>query len=562
MKMYGYRKLGLISALVSLLAGACDDDTSGPSLNAPTVSVAQQTPSRVVLTISAVSGATSYQIERAPATGDFAEVGTSTTTTFEDATVQSSTTYRYRVAAVSGALTSAFSAVVTVNTPAPGSVTITGDITADRTLHADTVYTLAGFVHVGNGATLTIQPGTRIVGSTTVLGSSLFILRGATIIANGTAQAPIVFTSGRAVNDRAPGDWGGLVLVGNARINRTGTVTIEGTGGCTANCQPGENYAVTYSGGSVAGDAGSSGSLQYVRVEFAGFQISDANELNSFTFAALGSGTTLHHLQSVSGLDDSFEWFGGTPDAKYLVSYESGDDHFDMSEGFSGRLQFLIGYQSRVLIPRSGAGMVATDPQGIENDGCSGAGCDLGHDSAPLTIPVVANFTLIGRGDAATISSGGDVGMVLRRGTGGHYVNGVLGRWARAAISVRDAASQTRITNGDMTIRNILISEAAGPIFQTAQQVGVDTTANNLIRTAATTASLFVAAPAASPTSVAGLDWTPSTGSALATGGLTTFTGQLQTRAGTFATGTAYRGAADPAAATKWWEGWTNYAAN
>lgn len=560
--MYGYRKLGLIIAVVGLIAGACGDDTSGPSLNAPTVTVAQQTPSRVVLTISTVSGATSYKVERAPATGDFADVGTTTTTTFEDATVQASTTYRYRVAAVSGALTSSFSAVVTANTPAPGSVTITGDITADRTLHADTVYTLAGFVHVANGATLTIQPGTRIVGSTTVLGSSLFILRGARIIANGTAEAPIVFTSGRAVNDRAPGDWGGLIIVGNARINRSGTVTVEGTGTCTGGCGAGENYLVAYSGGTVAGDAESSGSLQYVRVEFAGFGVSDANELNSFTFAAVGSGTTMHHLQSLAGLDDSFEWFGGTADAKYLASYESGDDHFDMSEGFTGRLQFLIGYQSRVLIPRSGAGTVSTDPQGIENDGCAGAGCDLGHNSTPLTIPVVANFTLIGRGDAATISSGGDVGMVLRRGTGGHYVNGVLGRWARAAISVRDAASQTRITDGDMTIQNILISEAAGPIFQAAQQVGVDTTANNLIRTAATTASLFVAAPAASPAGAANLDWTPATGSAAATGGLTTFTGQLQTRAGTFVTGTAYRGAADPAATTKWWEGWTNYAAN
>lgn len=560
--MYGYRKLGLIVAVVGLVAGACDDDTSGPSLNAPTVTVAQQTPSRVVLTISTVSGATSYKVERAPATGDFAEIGTTATTTFEDATVQALTTYRYRVAAVSGALTSNFSAVVTVATPAPGAVTITGDILASRTLHKDTVYTLAGFVHVGNGATLTIQAGTKIVGSTTILGSSLFILRGATIIANGTADEPIVFTSGRAVNDRAPGDWGGLVLVGNARINRTGTVNVEGTGSCTGGCGAGENYFVAYSGGTAAGDAGSSGSLQYVRVEFAGFGISDANELNSFTFAAVGSGTTMHHLQSLSGLDDSFEWFGGTADAKYLVSYESGDDHFDMSEGFTGRLQYLIGYQSRVLIPRSGAGTVATDPQGIENDGCNGAGCDLGHNSTPLTIPVVANFTLIGRGDAATISSGGDVGMVLRRGTGGHYVNGVLGRWARAAISVRDAASQTRITDGDMTIQNILISEAAGPIFQAAQQVGVDTTANNLIRTAATTASLFVAAPAASPAGVANLDWTPSTGSAVATGGLTTFAGQLQTRAGTFVTGTAYRGAADPAAATKWWEGWTIYAAN
>jgi hypothetical protein len=226
-------------------------------------------------------------------------------------------------------------------------------------------------------------------------------------------------------------------------------------------------------------------------------------------------------------------------------------------------LQFLIAYQSRVLTPRSGAGSISGDPQGIENDGCDAgaSGCDSGHNSTPLNLPVVANFTIIGRGDAGTISSSGDIGMVLRRGTGGHYVNGVLGRWARAGISVRDAATQTRVTDGDLTINNILVSEAP-VIYQTGQQAGVDAAANDLILSAATTASLFVAAPGASPTSADGLDWTPAAGSAAATGGLTTFTGQLQTRAGTAVVGTSYRGAADPAAATKWWAGWTEYAIN
>ena len=441
-------------------------------------------------------------------------------------------------------------------TPGPRAAVISGDITANRTLYADTVYTLSGFVHVANGATLTIQPGTKIVGDTTVLGSSLFVLRGARIVANGTASAPIVFTSGRAVGSRQPGDWGGLIIVGNGLINRSGTVQVEGTGTVTGSTA-GTNYPVAYSGGS--NNADNSGSLQYVRVEFAGFAPSDANELNSFTFAAVGSGTTINNLQVLAGLDDSFEWFGGAVDARYLVSYESGDDHFDMSEGYSGRLQYLIAYQTKVLTPRSGAGSVATDPHGIENDGCNGTGCDLGHNSTPLTLPVVANFTIIGRGDATTQSSAGDYGMVLRRGAGGHYVNGVLGRWTRGGIAVRDAGTQTRVTEGNLSISNLLISEAP-VIYQANQQVGVDATANNIVLSAATTASLFASVPT-TPASETQIDWTPSATSAARAGGMTTFNGQLLARSATFVTPTAYLGAVDPSGA-KWWQGWTAYAQN
>jgi hypothetical protein len=438
----------------------------------------------------------------------------------------------------------------------PGAATISGDITANRTLVKDTVYTISGFVHVANGATLTIPAGTKIVGDPNVLGSSLFILRGARIVANGTATAPIVFTSGRPVGQRQPGDWGGLIIIGNGVINRSGTILVEGTGTVTGTT-PGTNYQVSYSGGN--NNADNSGSLQYVRVEFAGFAPSDGNELNSFTFAAVGSGTTLDHLEALAGLDDSFEFFGGAVDGKYFVSYESGDDHFDMSEGYVGRLQYLIALQTRILNPRTGAGSTATDPQGIENDGCNGPGCTDSFNSAPLTVPLVANFTIIGRGDAATRIPAGEFGMVLRRGTGGYYVNGVLGRWLGSAISVRDADTQARVVASQLGISNILVSDAPA-VYQTGQQVGVDAAANALLMTTSTTSSLFAALPAA-PTSETQLDWMPSANSAIRTGGLATFTGALQTKAGTFVTGTAYRGAADPNG-TKWWEGWTTYAVN
>ncbi len=437
----------------------------------------------------------------------------------------------------------------------PGAAVINANITANRTLFADTVYTLSGFVQVTNGATLSIQAGTRIQGDFGVVGSALFITRGARINAVGTAAAPIVFTSSRPVGQRQAGDWGGLIIIGNGIINRAAPVELEGTGtGPT-------NPAQTYSGGN--NNADNSGTLRYVRVEFAGYGTAADQELNTFTFAAVGSGTTVEYLQALYGLDDSFEWFGGAMDAKYLVSYEAGDDHFDMSEGYVGRLQYLISYQTARVVNRPGAGNASGDPQSIENDGCAGAGCALGQNSTPFTAPVVANFTLVGTGAGTDFdATNGGYGMILRRGTGGYYVNGVVTRFPKGAIGIRDAATQTRITDGVFDMRNILVAESPS-IFTTASSgiLLADSVARNIVRNgAATTASLFTTftMPA---TGVASFDWTPAAGSPAATGGLTAFTGNMATAAGTFVQGTAFRGAAAPTGA-KWWTGWTTYARN
>jgi hypothetical protein len=267
----------------------------------------------------------------------------------------------------------------------------------------------------------------------------------------------------------------------------------------------------------------------------------------------------LDYLQSLNGLDDSFEFFGGAVDAKHLVSYDSGDDHFDQSEGYIGRVQFAIAYQSRLLIPRPGAGFTSVDPQGIENDGCNGSGCDLAFNTTPFTVPVIANFTIVGTGPGV-VPSGGGYGAILRRGTGGHYINGIWARWPNAAIGYRDADSKARETAGLLSIKNSLIVET--PLALQAGQQVYDVAANAVTLDAVTpTASLFVKFPT-SPNSAADFDWSLSANSPARTGGLTTFTGDLLTRAGTFVTPTAYRGAADPNATTKWWEGWTYYARN
>lgn len=455
--------------------------------------------------------------------------------------------------------------------PQAGAADITQDITSSRTLFSDTTYTLKGFIHVTNGATLTIQPGTKIQGDFNTLGSSLFILRGAKIVANGTATQPIVFTSSRPAGQRQPGDWGGLIIVGNAVDNRAGDIEIEGSG-TEPSGGSGRNYRVLYSGGT--SDADNSGQLSYVRVEFAGYAPSTDNELNSFTFAAVGSGTKLSYLQAMAGLDDSFEFFGGAVDGDHLVSYETGDDHFDMSEGYHGRLQYLIAFQSTQLTQRSGAGKPSTDPQGIENDGCNGTGCTNGFNQQPYTIPVIANFTLVGTGDPATSGTNGGIGMMLRRGTGGYYVNGIVARWSRAGVSLRDAETYARAGNTgtqdlatvDLAVKNLLFVETP-TIFQTggsSVQNTLDLAGNSLVaNSTATTASLFTAFPtsAGASTSASAFDWTPPAGSAAASGGLTAFSGKLHTAAGAAVTPTSYVGAAQPGGA-KWWSGWTIYAQN
>jgi hypothetical protein len=451
-----------------------------------------------------------------------------------------------------------------VVTPGSCAANISADITTSRTLKKDTVYNLTSFVHVtGAGTVLTIEPGTVIKGT---LNSALFILKGARIEANGTAALPIVFTSDQAVGSRKPGDWGGLIIVGNGIINRSGTVDLEGTGSSTA------NYVVPYSGGTSNTD--NSGTLRYVRVEFAGFGVAANQELNSFTFAAVGSGTTLEYLQAMGGLDDAYEWFGGAVDAKYLVSYETGDDHFDSSEGHVGRNQFLIAFQSVILQPRAGSGVVASDPQGFEVDGCgsaTGSGCTLGFNSTPLNIPLFANFTMVGTGvntDVAATSGG--IGFLLRRGTGGYYANGIIARWPRAAISLRDTETNTRFTNGEAIVKNLYVVETGStagtnaPVFETGTgRFTIDATANNIVSAAGTVtaAQTFTALPA-TPANAAALDWSLPAGNAAATGGTGAFTGAMLTKGGTVVVGTNYRGAADPAATTKWWAGWTTYFRN
>ena len=578
------RTLAASAAVLMLGAAACgsDNGSTGPSTPTPVLGLAATAKSTtsVDLTFNSTAGDNSYDIERAEGTGAFAAVGSvpaptsAGPVTWTDTALKANTAYRYHVITNRGGLRSIASGEASVTTKNFGfaDATISTDVTASRTLYADTAYTLKGFIHVANGATLTIQPGTKIYGDYNTLGSALMIMKGARIEAVGTATAPIVFTSSRAAGQRQPGDWGGLLLVGNAPNNRSGVVNVEGTGTDGNTVVGGKNYTVQYNGGNVATD--NSGTLKYVRVEFAGFAPLQDQEFNAFTFCAIGSGTRASYLESLIPLDDAYEFFGGGFDVDHLIAFETADDTFDMSEGWQGRMQYLIGINTVQLTPRTGAGFYSVDIEGIENDGCNGTGCDLGFNSTPFTIPLVANFTLIGCGQASCVGASGGHGMMLRRGTGGYYVNGVVARWPADGISLRDQATYDRAgatptpsATADLQLRNIFFAEVNAKLFQTpngTSQFELDSTANSLTLSTATAASIFTTIPAVgtAPTDISSFDFTPAAASPIATGGLNAFTGAIATKAGTFVTATAYQGAVAPGGTDKWWAGWTNYARN
>ena len=541
-----------LAAVLGFVACSDDDGGSGPSAPATPAGLAavEQTGS-VLVTWTAVSDATSYKLERTDpsAPGVFTQVGGSLTTpTYTDTDVDPGVAYGYRVSAVNAVGESSASATVTINTAGLKVATLTGIIATSRTLFADTTYTLQGFVKIAGGATLTIQPGTRIEGDAGSAGSSLWILRGSRIDAQGTAVAPIVFTSSKDVGQRAPGDWGGIIIVGNGVINRSGVINTEGPAGVSEN----------YGGGTDNTD--NSGTLRYVRIEFAGFDVSGGgnSELNSLSMYAVGSGTTLEFVESLAGLDDAFEWWGGAVDGRNLVSYESGDDHFDTSEGYVGRVQFAIGFQSTRLAPAAGTGVIATDPQGFEMDGCAGSGCDLGTRSVPFTNPIFANVTMVGY-PAEPQTSGGR-GIVLRRGHLGFLSNFILANWKSFAVSVRDTSVTLMVRDSANIVNTVLAGNAAAyepsatPAFTDVEFAALFAADNH--RTEAAAAAVITNLTPAS------FDWTP-TGTA-ATGCNTVpipGTYNVANFFGGTLTLPAYCGAVDPAG-PKWYEGWTAYATN
>ena len=274
------------------------------------------------------------------------------------------------------------------NTRAANVVTVSGVINTNMTWSASNEYHLNGKVYVSGGATLTIQPGTKIVGlynDVPAKASALVITRNGKINAAGTASNPIVMTA--ESNHQYPGGWGGFVVLGNAPINQTNNPVIEGIESDELPADVDIHY-----GGSNAND--NSGTIQYVRVEYAGANVSQDNELNSFTFGGVGAGTTFDHCQAYYGEDDAFEFFGGTINGKYLVSTSTHDDAFDFDFGYTGKLQFLVATVD------ANSTYYTKDPNGIECDNDS-----KGTSLTPFTHPTISNLTIVGTADGKVAKS-------------------------------------------------------------------------------------------------------------------------------------------------------------
>lgn len=405
--------------------------------------------------------------------------------------------------------------------PPEGDEVLSGIITTDVTLDASLVYVITGVVYIEDGASLTIPAGTTLVGSTSVVPSAVLVRQGGQIFSNGTAAEPVVFTSGRPVGSRERGDWGGIVINGRSICNFLTQASPQSE--CVSEGVSGEFGANP----PVLDD--DSGVMTYTRIEFAGYEASFGNELNALTLNAVGSGTDLHHIQAHFGLDDGFEWFGGSVNLKYALATGISDDSFDYSTGWQGYGQFWIAQQD------------AADPeadQGFEVDGN-----ENDSDATPYTDPMIYNVTLVGGGPGAGNS---DVGMLFRLGAAGDVRNAIVMGFQDAGFDIDNTE-----TVGRVALQNSIIglnaSDASG------DGDGIDDAA--ILADGAWNNQIGVDPMLVDPYDTAAPDFRPDTGSPA-------LTGFSAVPADPFFTTVDYIGAADPTESVPWYTGWTTTAQN
>jgi hypothetical protein len=231
-----------------------------------------------------------------------------------------------------------------------------------------------------SGVTMTIQPGTIVKGQKSTQGA-LIINRGARLVANGTASQPIVFTSDAPAGFRNRGDWGGVIILGRGKQNKTLAspfdVTIEGISGTV-----GSENGLYGAGTATENDANNAASMKFCRIEFAGIPLSDNNELNSLTLGGVGSGSTFENIMVTYANDDAIECFGGSANFKYVVIFSTNDDDLDTDQGYTGAMQYGLVIRERNVADVSGSR--------VWESSSNTAGTD------PDSKPLFANFTVLG----------------------------------------------------------------------------------------------------------------------------------------------------------------------
>ncbi|MEQ1797696.1 MAG: hypothetical protein ABL872_07080 [Lacibacter sp.] len=441
------------------------------------------------------------------------------------------------------------------------TITLQGRINADTILRKANTYILKGLVYMVGNHTMTIEAGTTIKGSFSGADvAALIITRGSKISAIGTASEPIVFTS--ASPNPQSGDWGGIIILGKAPVNTAfngiaGLIQVEG-GIDNANGDGLGGSGDAVAPAPIAND--NSGTLQYVRIEWAGYAFQPDKEINSLTLAAVGSGTTIDHVEVAYAKDDAFEWFGGTVNAKYLIAYKTQDDDFDTDNGYSGKVQFGLIIRDSLIADISNS-------EAFESDNNAS-----GTTTAPKTTAVFSNITAIG--PRATLTNIGSAlfrgGTHIRRHTGISIFNSIIMGWPRGveidattgtstALNIEDSTLRLRnITLAGNTVNTRFSGTAGATITNDAAFTTwfTNTYYNNDILVNASDAKLI------QPFNYTAPDPTPFGGSngnqkILTGGGFTDakFTGDTF-----FDKTVTFRGGVAPAGElASWWKGWTKF---
>jgi len=317
--------------------------------------------------------------------------------------------------------------------------TLQGVITVNVTLNANTNYLLKGQVYVKNNATLSIPAGVTVYAEKNESNekkSVLVITRGAKLNINGTADKPVVFTSA-AVN-KAAGDWGAIVLLGNAPTN-TGTGYVAGL--------PVSDD--TKYGGTNTTD--NSGFIKYLRLEYTGGINPPAenewavDKASGLLLASVGSGTTIDHVMVEHSNDDGFQFVGGTVNVTHLIAYNNGDDDFDFDLGYTGHLQFLISYRTQA------------SSQALRANGFESYNDEVPTANIPLTRPVVSNMTIIGPQGLQNPKTNLNQGVYMRKGTRLAIRNSIVAEYPEGAFMVCPRTRPVILNNNNAEFRSNLV---------------------------------------------------------------------------------------------------------
>jgi hypothetical protein len=405
---------------------------------------------------------------------------------------------------------------------------IPSQITANKTLTSDRVWILKGYAYVSSNATLTIEAGTVIKSDVTEKGA-LIIDKGSKINAQGTADRPIVFTSGKPAGERMPGDWGGIIIIGDARTNRTSLGDCEG--GINRQYGLGQN------------DSDNSGTMKYVRLEYAGIAHSQGSEINALTFYSVGSGTILENIMVAYAKDDAYEFFGGTVGGKNMIAFATSDDDFDFDYGYRGNIQFGLVLRHPDFVDATDAG------NGIECD--NEATIPGSGPSSPRTQPSLSNFTLIGTNGAAGEKEQHNFANRWRKATQFILNNSVLIGFKKGGFAMETAQTVSDYLAGTSQFKNNIVHAVVNPyLLNDASAQGAST--NAAIKTKAeadggVTLASATDAKLTSPFTFTAPNFLPATGSPALTGTWAATPGATQV---------TYRGAFGT---SNWASGWTNW---